>query len=219
MTAFGFRCLRLVAVAIVGLTSSTAGFRVVVPPSTALDLGRGVPAASASNVASAGRAPLTAALVVDDSASPSEDGVGFRALGAGGSDGPSQLQDVEMPSARDVSRASPGAVVAPLSCSASGVDLERIKTLLPHRFPFLLVDRVLCATPEKALGLKLVTANEDFFNGHFPQRAIMPGVLQVLILGCALPRSQTNAGDHADWCVVTGGELLRRWRRWLSCQV
>ncbi|KAL0046678.1 hypothetical protein WJX82_007011 [Trebouxia sp. C0006] len=52
--------------------------------------------------------------------------------------------------------------------------------ILPHRFPFLLVDRVIELEPEKyAVGYKNVTINDNFFPGHFPQRAIMPGVLQV----------------------------------------
>lgn len=57
-------------------------------------------------------------------------------------------------------------------------DVEYIKTILPHRFPMLLVDRILEMDPGKrAVGLKNITINEDFFNGHFPQKAVMPGVL------------------------------------------
>ncbi len=55
-----------------------------------------------------------------------------------------------------------------------------IMELLPHRYPFLLVDRVVELEPGKrAVGIKLVTANEPQFTGHFPQRPIMPGVLMV----------------------------------------
>ncbi len=58
------------------------------------------------------------------------------------------------------------------------LDIEAIKEILPHRFPFLLVDRILELEPGKrAVGIKNVTANEPFFQGHFPQRAVMPGVL------------------------------------------
>ncbi len=58
------------------------------------------------------------------------------------------------------------------------LDIEQIRACLPHRFPMLLVDRVLEIEPGKrAIGLKNVTINEDFFNGHFPAQAIMPGVL------------------------------------------
>ncbi len=58
------------------------------------------------------------------------------------------------------------------------LEIEAIKEILPHRYPFLLVDRILELEPGKrAIGIKNVTANEPFFQGHFPQRAIMPGVL------------------------------------------
>ena len=55
-----------------------------------------------------------------------------------------------------------------------------IQDILPHRYPFLLVDRLLEVIPgERAVGLKNVTINEPFFQGHFPGRPIMPGVLIV----------------------------------------
>ncbi|GEM_PF-621450 len=58
------------------------------------------------------------------------------------------------------------------------LDIEDIRALLPHRYPFLLVDRVLELRPgESAVGLKNVTINEPFFTGHFPGQAVMPGVL------------------------------------------
>ncbi|MEM6451257.1 MAG: 3-hydroxyacyl-ACP dehydratase FabZ [Cyanobacteria bacterium P01_D01_bin.105] len=59
-------------------------------------------------------------------------------------------------------------------------NLEEIQKLLPHRYPFALVDRVIDYVPgEKAVGLKNVTFNEPHFQGHFPGRPIMPGVLIV----------------------------------------
>ncbi|MGD8367230.1 MAG: 3-hydroxyacyl-ACP dehydratase FabZ [Desulfobacterales bacterium] len=59
-------------------------------------------------------------------------------------------------------------------------DIEKIMSLLPHRYPFLLVDRVLELEPGKRLkALKNVTINEPFFVGHFPSAPIMPGVLIV----------------------------------------
>lgn len=60
----------------------------------------------------------------------------------------------------------------------SDLDIQWIKSILPHRYPFLLVDRVLEIEPGKSIvGLKNVSVNEPFFNGHFPDRPVMPGVL------------------------------------------
>lgn len=60
----------------------------------------------------------------------------------------------------------------------SSLDLQRIMVYLPHRYPFLLIDRVLEHTPGGEItAIKNVTCNEPFFQGHFPGRPIMPGVL------------------------------------------
>ncbi|GLJ14971.1 hypothetical protein SUGI_0244420 [Cryptomeria japonica] len=60
------------------------------------------------------------------------------------------------------------------------LDINQIREILPHRFPFLLVDRVVEYKPgESAVGIKNVTINDNFFPGHFPERPIMPGVLMV----------------------------------------
>ncbi len=60
------------------------------------------------------------------------------------------------------------------------IDIQRIMQLIPHRYPFLLVDRVLDYVPSVRLtAIKNVTANEPFFTGHFPGRPVMPGVLML----------------------------------------
>ena len=59
-------------------------------------------------------------------------------------------------------------------------DLEQIKRMIPHRYPFLLIDRVEeIVDNESAVGIKNVTANEPHFQGHFPEKPVMPGVLIV----------------------------------------
>ncbi|HMK56184.1 MAG TPA: 3-hydroxyacyl-ACP dehydratase FabZ [Dissulfurispiraceae bacterium] len=60
------------------------------------------------------------------------------------------------------------------------IEIKEIMSLLPHRYPFLLVDRVLeLETEVKAIGIKNVSINEPFFTGHFPNNPVMPGVLIV----------------------------------------
>ncbi|MDR1440270.1 MAG: 3-hydroxyacyl-ACP dehydratase FabZ [Clostridiales bacterium] len=80
-----------------------------------------------------------------------------------------------------------------------------IQGIIPHRYPFLLVDRILELTPGvRAVGLKNVTANEPFFQGHFPGNPIMPGVLIVEALaqtagvaGMSLPENKGKLGLFA----------------------
>lgn len=63
---------------------------------------------------------------------------------------------------------------------AKVLDILAIKEAIPHRYPFLLIDKVtITEEDKKAVGLKCVTSNEPFFQGHFPARPIMPGVLIV----------------------------------------
>jgi len=60
------------------------------------------------------------------------------------------------------------------------IDIMRIMDLIPHRFPFLMIDRLIDIVPyESATGIKNVSINEPFFQGHFPSEAVMPGVLVI----------------------------------------
>ncbi len=66
------------------------------------------------------------------------------------------------------------------AASARVIDIKAIKKAIPHRYPFLLVDRVEITEEDKrAVGTKCVTVNEPFFQGHFPDHPVMPGVLVV----------------------------------------
>src|SRR5262245_43062604 len=59
------------------------------------------------------------------------------------------------------------------------LDINQIREILPHRYPMLLVDRIVEIEPERIVGIKCVTANEPQFTGHFPDFPVMPGVLIV----------------------------------------
>jgi beta-hydroxyacyl-ACP dehydratase FabZ len=75
------------------------------------------------------------------------------------------------------------------------LDVTAIERLLPHRFPFLLIDRVVELSGEKVVALKNVTINEPFFAGHFPGHPIMPGVLIVEAMaqaGAVLAMSESD---------------------------
>ena len=66
------------------------------------------------------------------------------------------------------------------AAKADAIDIGRIMEMIPHRYPMLLVDRVVDIVPgASAVGIKNITINEPQFQGHFPQQAVMPGVLLV----------------------------------------
>ncbi len=68
--------------------------------------------------------------------------------------------------------------IAEKAATVSEIDVLRIMKMIPHRYPFLMIDRVVdVVTNESAVGIKNVSINEPFFQGHFPTQPVMPGVL------------------------------------------
>ena len=86
------------------------------------------------------------------------------------------------------------------------MDVNRIKELLPHRYPFLLVDRVIeCEPGNRIVAYKNVTVNEPFFQGHFPQKPVMPGVLIIEAMAqatCLLALQSEKVSDDAIYLLV-----------------
>lgn len=98
------------------------------------------------------------------------------------------------------------AAASAASSAVGPIDVRGVMALLPHRFPMLLVDRVIDLIPgQSATGIKAVTINEPFFAGHFPARPIMPGVLIIEalaqtagVLAVYTARAAAGDGDASD---------------------
>src|SRR5438309_1746123 len=83
------------------------------------------------------------------------------------------------------------------------IEINEIREILPHRYPFLLVDRIIEMEPDRIVGIKSVTANEPHFMGHFPGFPVMPGVLIVEAMAqCAGVLVLKNIEDRANKLVL-----------------
>ncbi len=95
----------------------------------------------------------------------------------------------------------------------NALDIQEIMELLPHRYPFIMIDRILELTPgEKVVALKNVTINEPFFQGHFPENPIMPGVLIIEAMGQAgavLAAKSLDRGPHGPLIYFMGMDKVK----------
>ncbi|MGY6276856.1 3-hydroxyacyl-ACP dehydratase FabZ [Methylomonas sp. MgM2] len=99
---------------------------------------------------------------------------------------------------------------------AGNLDILQIQQILPHRYPFLLVDKVIeCEPSSHLIGVKNVSFNEAFFQGHFPNQPIMPGVLimEALAQATALLTSQSTDGLSEDTIYYLAGIDNARFKR------
>lgn len=94
------------------------------------------------------------------------------------------------------------------------LDVNDIRRILPHRYPFLLVDRIIELEAERIVGIKNVTANEPFFTGHFPDFPVMPGVLIVEAMaqtaGVLVLRSIEDRDDKLVFLVSVDAARFRK---------
>ena len=94
------------------------------------------------------------------------------------------------------------------------LEIERLEELLPHRYPFLLVDRVTeCVPGQGARGIKCVSANEPFFQGHFPGYKVMPGVLILEALAQVGAAAILSEPENRGKLVLFGGVKNARFKR------
>ncbi|MGY3718118.1 3-hydroxyacyl-ACP dehydratase FabZ [Sutcliffiella cohnii] len=95
------------------------------------------------------------------------------------------------------------------------IDINEIKKIIPHRYPFLLVDKIVeIEELKRAVGIKNVTANEEFFQGHFPDYPVMPGVLIVEALAqvgaVAMLKPEDNRGRLAFFAGIDNCRFKRQ---------
>jgi len=92
-------------------------------------------------------------------------------------------------------------------------DIQKIMAFLPHRYPFLLIDRVIEIKPgDRIMALKNVTMNEPYFQGHFPGQPVMPGVLIIEAMaqaGGILAYESGSAGNHGQLIYFMGMDKVR----------
>lgn len=93
------------------------------------------------------------------------------------------------------------------------LDINVIQSILPHRYPFLLVDKILEVTDKRVVGIKNVTINEPFFQGHFPGHPIMPGVLIMEALaqtgGVGALNMKDNLGKLAYFLAINNARFRK----------
>lgn len=94
------------------------------------------------------------------------------------------------------------------------MDINEIMQVLPHRYPFLLVDRIVeCDNEKRIVGIKNLTINEPFFQGHFPGRPVMPGVLQMeamaQVAGILLNRLVGTEGQISYFAAIDNARFRR----------
>jgi 3-hydroxyacyl-[acyl-carrier-protein] dehydratase len=93
------------------------------------------------------------------------------------------------------------------------LDINMIQKILPHRYPFLLIDRILEVNEKRVVGIKNVTINEPFFQGHFPGHPIMPGVLileaMAQVGGCGALNAEENLGKLAYFLGINNAKFRK----------